>query len=74
MKEIYKDGTLTCTSYFLEAIQPHDRDSAIAAAMQNREVMEKRNSTVISRFLIMVTFIGFLTAFTGLIVIKIFRM
>lgn len=37
----YSDGTLTRTSYLLEALQPHDRDAAIAAAMQKREVMEK---------------------------------
>ncbi|MBU3968479.1 MAG: hypothetical protein KKG76_14100 [Euryarchaeota archaeon] len=38
---IYSDRTLTRTSYLLEALQVHDRDSAIAAAMQKREVMEK---------------------------------
>lgn len=38
---IYSDGTLTRTSYLLEALKPHDRDAAIAAAMQKREVMEK---------------------------------
>jgi hypothetical protein len=37
----YSDGTLTRTSYLLEAMQPHDRDAAIAAAMQKKEVMEK---------------------------------
>jgi len=38
---IYSGGTLTRTSYLLEALQVHDRDAAIAAAMQKREVMEK---------------------------------
>jgi len=37
----YSDGTLTRTSYLLEALQPHDRDTAIATAMQKKEVMEK---------------------------------
>ena len=37
----YSDGTLTRTSYLLEALQVHDRDAAIAAAMQKKEVMEK---------------------------------
>jgi len=37
----YSDGTLTRTSYLLEALQPHVRDAAIAAAMQKKEVMEK---------------------------------
>ncbi len=37
----YSDGTLTRTGYLLEALQPQDRDAAVAAAMQNREVMEK---------------------------------
>lgn len=43
---IYSDGTLTRTSYLLEALQPHDRDAAISAAMQNKDVMEKRASGV----------------------------
>ena len=43
---IYSVGTLTRTSYLLEALQPHDRNSAIAAAMQKREVMEKGVSGV----------------------------
>lgn len=38
---IYSDGTLTRTSYLLEALQPQDRNAAIAAAMQKKEVMEK---------------------------------
>ena len=38
---IYSDGILTRTSYLLEALQAQDRDSAIAAAMQKKEVMEK---------------------------------
>ncbi|MDD1744636.1 MAG: hypothetical protein LUQ20_02325 [Candidatus Methanoperedens sp.] len=37
----YSDGILTRTSYLLEALQPHDRNAAIAAAMQKKEVMEK---------------------------------
>lgn len=37
----YSDGTLTRTSYLLEALKPHDREAAIAAAMQMKEVMEK---------------------------------
>ncbi|MCZ7380551.1 MAG: hypothetical protein O8C64_03120, partial [Candidatus Methanoperedens sp.] len=35
------NGTLMRTGYLLEALQPHDRDAAIAAAMQNKEVMGK---------------------------------
>lgn len=38
---IYSNGTLMRTGYLLEALQPHDRDAAIAAAMQNKEVMGK---------------------------------
>ncbi len=38
---IYSNGTLTRTGYLLEALQPHDREAAIAAAMQNKEVMGK---------------------------------
>ncbi len=38
---IYSGGTLTRTSYLLEALQAHDRDAAIAVAMQKREIMEK---------------------------------
>ena len=38
---IYSDGTFTRTSYLLEALLPHDRNAAIAAAMQKKEVMEK---------------------------------
>jgi hypothetical protein len=37
----YSDGTLTRTSYLLEALQSHDRNAAIAAAMQKKEVMAK---------------------------------
>src|SRR3989304_5669495 len=37
----YSDGKLTRTGYLLEALQPQDRDAAIAAAMQKKEVMEK---------------------------------
>ncbi len=38
---IYSDGTLTRTSYLLEALKPNDREAAIAAAMKKREVIEK---------------------------------
>ena len=38
---IYSGGTLTRTSYLLEALQAHDRNAAISAAMQKREVLEK---------------------------------
>ncbi len=38
---IYSNGTLTRTGYLLEALQPQDRDAAIAAAMQKKEVMGK---------------------------------
>jgi len=38
---IYSDGPLTRTGYLLEAIQPQDRDAAIAVAMQNKEIRDK---------------------------------
>lgn len=37
---IYEDEILTRTGYLLEAIRPVDRDSAIAAAMRDKEVMD----------------------------------
>ena len=37
----YSEGILTRTSYLLEALKPQDRETAIAAAMRQKEVMEK---------------------------------